>query len=253
MIKINSDIRILHYEEIDSTNNEAKRLYDNQKDLPFWIIADKQTSGKGRKNRFWDSPVGNFMGTFVLSIKGEKRILPQLSFVTALAIYYSILEYKPKENNSKVMLKWPNDIIINNRKCGGILIENLFSQNNLSHTIAIGIGINLKISPTQSTFPSSSIMKEFDIDIERADFLNVVNINMMDLINIWSSGENFKEILNSWRLKAYLINKEISVSLPNGGKTSGIFSSIDEEGGLILTNNDGKKNVFYAAEIFEGL
>ena len=126
MIKINSDIRILHYEEIDSTNNEAKRLYDNQKDLPYWIIADKQTSGKGRKNRFWDSPVGNFMGTFVLSIKGEKRILPQLSFVTALAIYNTILEYKPKENNSKVMLKWPNDIIINNRKCGGILIENLF-------------------------------------------------------------------------------------------------------------------------------
>ena len=96
-------------------------------------------------------------------------------------------------------------------------------------------------------------MKEFDIDIDRGDFLNVVNINMVDLINIWSNGENFKEILNSWRLKAYLINKEISVSLPNGDKTSGIFSSIDEEGGLILTNNDGKKNVFYAAEIFEGL
>jgi BirA family biotin operon repressor/biotin-[acetyl-CoA-carboxylase] ligase len=151
------------------------------------------------------------------------------------------------------MLKWPNDIIINNRNCGGILIENLFSQNNLSHTIAIGIGINLKISPVQSTFPSSNIMKEFDIDIERDDFLNLVNINMMDLINIWSKGENFKEILNSWRLKAYLINKEIFVSLPNGDKASGIFSSIDEEGGLILTNNDGEKDIFYAAEIFEGL
>ena len=96
-------------------------------------------------------------------------------------------------------------------------------------------------------------MKEFDIDIERDDFLNVVNINMMDLINIWSNGENFKEILNSWRLKAYLINKEISVSLPNGDKASGIFSSIDEEGGLILTNNNGEKDIFYAAEIFEGL
>ena len=74
MIKTNSDISIFSYQEIDSTNDESKRLLDNQKMPPYWVIADKQTAGRGRKNRFWDSPSGNFMGTYVLNISGKKRI-----------------------------------------------------------------------------------------------------------------------------------------------------------------------------------
>ena len=150
---LDSHINVIHYKEIDSTNNEAKKLINGQKDLPCWIVADKQTSGRGRKDRFWDSPIGNFMGTYVLTIKGEKRILPQLSFVSALAIHNTIMDFRP-EDSSEIMLKWPNDIIINNKKCGGILIENIFSKDNSNHIIAIGIGINLKSSPLHSTFLS---------------------------------------------------------------------------------------------------
>ncbi len=252
MIEFDPYTKVIHYKEIDSTNNEAKKLINNQKDLPCWIIADKQTSGRGRKGRFWDSPIGNFMGTYVLSIEGEKRILPQLSFVSALAIHSTITEFR-QEDSSEVMLKWPNDIIINNKKCGGILIENIFSKNNLFHTIAIGIGINLKSSPLHSTFPSGNILQEFNINIERDEFLTSINKNILKFLSVWDGGSNYKYILNTWKSKAYLLNSKVAVSLPNGDKKEGIFSTIDEEGGLILLNSNGAKEIFYAAEIFEGL
>lgn len=252
MIELDPYTNVIHYKEIDSTNNEAKKLINNQKDLPYWIIADKQTSGRGRKDRFWDSPIGNFMGTYVLSIKGEKRILPQLSFVSALAIHSTITEFR-HEDSSEVMLKWPNDIIINNKKCGGILIENIFSKNNLFHTIAIGIGVNLKSSPLHSTFPSGNILQEFNTNIERDEFLNSINKNILKFLSLWDGGSNYKYILNTWKSKAYLLNSKVAVSLPNGDKKEGIFSTIDEEGGLILLNSNGDKEIFYAAEIFEGL
>jgi BirA family biotin operon repressor/biotin-[acetyl-CoA-carboxylase] ligase len=62
MIELDPYTGILHYKEIDSTNNEAKKLINSQEDLPYWIIADKQTSGRGRKDRFWDFTNWKFYG-----------------------------------------------------------------------------------------------------------------------------------------------------------------------------------------------
>tara|TARA_Y100000591_G_scaffold80125_1_gene67360 strand:- start:1147 stop:1410 length:264 start_codon:yes stop_codon:yes gene_type:complete len=76
--KLNTDI--LKYKEIDSTNNEAVRLLDKKKSFPYWIVAEKQTAGKGRKNRYWDSLVGNFMGTYVLEINLERKFFTSSYF-----------------------------------------------------------------------------------------------------------------------------------------------------------------------------
>ena len=94
--KLNSNV--IKYKEIDSTNNEAVRLLDKQNSFPYWIVAEKQTAGKGRKNRYWDSLVGNFMGTYVIDINLERKFLPQLAFVSALAIYDTIQIFISKNN-----------------------------------------------------------------------------------------------------------------------------------------------------------
>jgi BirA family biotin operon repressor/biotin-[acetyl-CoA-carboxylase] ligase len=249
-----SDIEVIRFKEIDSTNNEARRRLDKETVLPYWIVSDKQTSGRGRHNSYWDSSEGNFMGTYILRIEGEKKILPQLSFVSALAIYNSILEFKPRTSNSSIKLKWPNDIVINDKKCGGILIENLSSEGNFFHKIAIGIGVNLITSPSHTTnLQSGNVGDEFGISLGRDDFLTAVNSNILKVISVWDKGKHYKQILNLWVSKAYLLGKEISVTLPGGVKEQGTFSSIDDEGGLILLNKKGSRKVFYAAEIFENL
>tara|TARA_B100000212_G_scaffold318811_1_gene275515 strand:- start:171 stop:929 length:759 start_codon:yes stop_codon:yes gene_type:complete len=248
--KFNTDI--LKYKEIDSTNNEAVRLLDKKKSFPYWIVAEKQTAGKGRKNRYWDSLVGNFMGTYVLEINLERKFLPHLTFVSALAIYDTIQKFISNKNEKIIQLKWPNDLIINNSKCGGVLIENISSKKESNHIIAIGIGVNLIKSPSKTTFPSSNIFDETNVKINPDEFLFELDKNIIKKINFWKNGLNYEAILKQWIEKAFLLNKEIFVTLPNGKKEKGIFTSIDSEGGLILKTRDNDK-IFYAAEIFEGL
>ncbi|RPF90742.1 MAG: biotin--[acetyl-CoA-carboxylase] ligase [Rhizobiales bacterium TMED168] len=247
--KLNPEV--IKFTEIDSTNNEAIRLINKKKSYPYWILADKQTAGKGRKNRYWDSLNGNFMGTYVFKINVEKKILPHLAFVSALSIHDTIKKFIP--NDEIIKLKWPNDIIINKSKCGGVLIENIFSDNQINHIIAVGIGVNLTKSPLKTSFPSSNIFDETKIVINPEDFLKELNINIIKKIDLWDFGSNYKKILEEWLKKAFLLNKEISVSLPNGKKEKGIFSSIDDQGGLVLTTEKNCNKIFYAAEIFEGL
>ena len=84
------EIDIIILDEIDSTNNEAQRILDHKSNFPLWIIANEQTSGSRKKNRYWVSQKGNFMGTFVLEHKIEKQYIPHLSFVTSLALRETI-------------------------------------------------------------------------------------------------------------------------------------------------------------------
>ena len=107
-------------------------------------------TGGGRKNRFWSSFKGNFMGTFVLKIRIEKQFIPHLSFITSLAIKETVDLYK-RSKDFKVMVKWPNDIIINDRKCAGILIENLKGKGKDFEFLAIGIGVNLILYPKNTS------------------------------------------------------------------------------------------------------
>ena len=167
--RLNPDI--IKYKEIDSTNNEAFRLLDKKKSFPYWIVAEKQTAGKGRKNRYWDSLVGNFMGTYVLEINIERKFLPHLAFVSALAIYDTVQKFISNNNKKIVQLKWPNDLILNKSKCGGILIENIASKKKNNFIIAIGIGVNLIKSPFKTTFPSCNIFEETNIKIDPDEFL----------------------------------------------------------------------------------
>ncbi len=98
------EIDIIILDEIDSTNNEAQRIIDHKSNFPLWIIANEQTSGRGRKNRYWVSQKGNFMGTFILEHEIEKQYIPHLSFVTSLALKKTIESFN--SGIKDIFLKW---------------------------------------------------------------------------------------------------------------------------------------------------
>ena len=150
-----------------------------------------------------------------------------------------------------IFLKWPNDIIINDSKCAGILIESLRSNNSKEY-LAIGIGVNLIKYPLNSSFKATSLKEEFNFDVDRDEFLTKLNINLLENIKRWEKGKNFSQILKDWKKFAYKINESISMLLPTGKKIEGIFSDLNDQGGLILSHNK-EKSVFYAAEIIEEL
>ena len=242
------NLDILSFDEVDSTNNQAQRLLATRDKYPFWIIADEQTAGRGRKNRYWVSQKGNFMGTFVLKKSFQKKYTPQLSFVTSLALQETIKQYDIN-NKSNVFIKWPNDILINDAKCAGILIENLNSETS-QEFIAIGIGVNITTHPDNSMFRATSLKREFDFEIDRDEFLDNLTYNLLSKIRNWDNGNNILNILKIWKKYAYKLNKKISMLLSSGDRVNGIFQDLDSQGGLILIS-EGKKRVFYAAEIIE--
>ena len=182
----------------------------------------------------------------------EKKIIPQLSFVISLALCITVKHFCEEANNTEVQLKWPNDLIVNGYKCGGILIESMDKEIHREKTIGIGIGVNLVESPENVNFKASSLKQELKKHIERDQFLLILDKNINFMFGEWKLGNNYQKILKEWLIFAYRLNKKVYLSLHSGEKIEGTFEGVDTDGGLILVNGD-IKNIFHAAEIYEGL
>ncbi|MDX5494875.1 MAG: biotin--[acetyl-CoA-carboxylase] ligase, partial [Alphaproteobacteria bacterium] len=140
-----ADIR--RFEEIDSTNEEARRLGDAGTEGPVWIVAKRQTAGRGRRGRAWESPTGNFMGTLYLTPRCGPREAGELSFVAALAVHKAVESLLPPPLRGALRLKWPNDLLHDRAKLAGILLESSGVAGAEVAWVAIGMGINLASHP----------------------------------------------------------------------------------------------------------
>ena len=133
------DVR--HYKLIDSTNTEAKRyLSTDYSMVPMWFVADEQNAGKGRMGSSWVSSNGNLFCSLVCPINWNLKLMPMLSALVAVSIHET-LKFFLKESN-EIKIKWPNDILIDNSKISGALIENIINGENKFSIIGIGININ---------------------------------------------------------------------------------------------------------------
>ena len=130
------------YDEIDSTNDEAKRIEGIEDFLIF--IAEKQTKGRGRHGKKWSSPNSGNIYMTISTNQNTSQISP-VSLISGLICKKAIDKFI---KSSSIMLKWPNDILLNDKKIGGILVETETNKENIK-TI-IGIGINLNISKKES-------------------------------------------------------------------------------------------------------
>ena len=164
----------VYLDEAESTNSEALKLA-NFTDKPTFIIAKKQTNGRGRIDRLWADPVGNFSGSILIKIDEDLQNLALRSFVTALSVFDAIDQKIGKEH--VLTIKWPNDILLNGKKICGILLE----TKNLHHVTAlvIGIGINLLSTPKLNeahrvTTEPGSIFGETGIKLDPLNFSELI-------------------------------------------------------------------------------
>ena len=112
--------RILAFEDIDSTNAEARRLAEGGETGPLWITALRQHAGRGRRGRAWETGDGNLAATYLFTTRKPAAEAAQVSFVAALAVADLIEAFVP---DGPVTLKWPNDPLIAGAKAAGILVE----------------------------------------------------------------------------------------------------------------------------------
>ncbi|MGB9731735.1 MULTISPECIES: biotin--[acetyl-CoA-carboxylase] ligase [Calditerrivibrio] len=226
------------FHELDSTNNEAMRATYPHYSL---IIAEKQHAGKGRSGRKWVSNEGNLYFSIVLPPIPIEQLLP-LNITTGYAICDALRNY------ADVYLKWPNDIVSNHKKLGGILIETKFSGNTLEK-IVLGIGINVNQSDfsddIKDVATSLAIItgQHYTIEEILLKILNNFENNYTDLL------KKRIDIIEKWCKYSMNFGKRIKIHL-DGKKMEFIEKGITESGELVAIDHYGNERKIVLGDIY---
>lgn len=212
-----------HYPSIDSTQHEARRLIDSGTALPFAVMADEQTQGRGREDREWISPPeGNLYATLAFTPQLEMKDWPQYSLAAAVCWLNCI--------KADLKFKWPNDLLLGGDKLGGILLE------RYGDALLIGMGLNCNSYPTQDLrYPATSLRQRLGSDVDPKELLELyVNHAQQEIIEL-NNGE-LESLRNKWLSNTYNLNNEVSIRSGQQVVT-GMFQGIDEQGNLLLEVN----------------
>jgi len=233
------------FDVIDSTNEEAKRLGATGESGPTWISAARQTAGRGRRGRAWESPNGNLAATLLLRPGKPAAECAQLSFVAAIATSDMLANFAP---GTDFRVKWPNDVLANGQKIAGILLESASQGGELPPWLAIGIGANLVAHPEGTDHPATSLARLVASPPQSGDALLHLAANFAKWYEAWR-GEGFAAIRDAWLARAAGLGQRIVARLAKE-ETSGVFEGIDEGGALLLRESTGRVRAIPAGEVF---
>lgn len=243
------DFHLLSYQELDSTNEEAKRLAEGGAAHGAFIWALQQTDGKGRRGREWVSQDGNLFTSVLLSPDCELALLPQLSFVASVAVFDSVAPLV--QLNHPVHCKWPNDLLVNHKKLAGILLESFetFESADLrKRWVVIGLGMNIEHFPQDVEFPATSL-KEAGVELVSAKI--ILSRFVHHFIHWYSQWEEqgFEPIQKYWRENCLGIGQKICVRSHEDEK-EGIFEDLDADGNLLLRCQQGELHKISSGDVF---
>lgn len=234
--------RIQTFAELPSTQDYARECAEKGEALGLAVQAFSQTGGRGRQGREWHSPMGNLYMSVVLRPACGAAQAGQMAFVTAVAVAAAIESFIGYDHDLR--LKWPNDVLIEGRKCAGILIESSLGAGGFVDYLVIGIGVNILAPPE-----GAAALKDF---CDRPVPINIFRERVLEELaaayDQWQK-EGFAPIRMRWLAQASAVNQSITARLPKQ-ELQGIFRGIDESGALILETSPGKNRIIAAAEIF---
>jgi BirA family biotin operon repressor/biotin-[acetyl-CoA-carboxylase] ligase len=224
--------------ELDSTNEEARRLALAGEIGPVWIMAERQSAGRGRRGRAWHSPEGNLAATLLLRPDASQAVTGQLSFAAALAVADMATHFAP---NAAIAVKWPNDVLADGKKLAGILLE------GGSGWLAIGIGVNLASYPQGTEFPATSLAQLGIAAPSQQEALSVLAARFAHWYGLWMQG-GFESLRTQWLARAFGVGAPVRARLAQETRT-GVFEGIDASGALLL-NEGGQVRAIAAGEVF---
>ncbi|MFJ7316774.1 bifunctional biotin--[acetyl-CoA-carboxylase] ligase/biotin operon repressor BirA [Pseudomonas sp. NPDC098747] len=227
----------------DSTNAEALRGIGLGQPAPFLVLAERQTSGRGRRGRKWVSPFAeNLYYSLVLRIDGGMRQLEGLSLVVGLAV----LQTLRKLGVSGVGLKWPNDVLVGSKKIAGILLELVGDPADVCHVV-LGIGINVNMQLAEEVDQQWTSMR---LESGKSYDRNVLAAELSEQLQAYIQRQQtggFSVLQAEWEENH--LWQERSVSLIAGvSQIDGVVLGIDNQGALRLKVN-GVEKVFSGGEL----
>lgn len=230
---------VRHFRTIDSTNLEARRLFNHGERGPLWLVADEQTAGRGRLDRIWRSERGNLYTTLLLPVSAPQSAVPQIGFVAALAVRRALSELAPAVSFA---LKWPNDCLAGGAKISGILSETLSPL-----VIALGCGVNVKHAPQGLPYPATCL-RRLGSSATVNEVFAACRAALSSVLALWNNGAGIEAIRDEWRAYAIGIGERVAISTGEV-VVEGIYEGIAEDGALILLKADGLRHLFHAGDL----
>ncbi|MNI29940.1 Bifunctional ligase/repressor BirA [compost metagenome] len=239
------EIKLL--EVTETTQEEARILAENGAVSGTLVIAEEQTRARGRQGKPWFSPArkGVWM-SMVLRPDCPLSFAPQLTLLTAVALCRAIRKISGVETG----IKWPNDLLVADRKISGILIESVGEDGLIKYCI-IGIGIDVNLEAADIPDELSNIVTSLKIEsgreIDRGELIGAVMNEMEQLYSVYET-EGFAPIGHLWEALSVTIGRRIVVRTPQGEK-SGVATALDASGALTLLDDRGQLSTIYSGEI----
>ncbi len=230
--------RVLHFERIDSTNSEARRLAEQGERGPLWLVADRQDGGRGRLGRTWVSEPGNLYATFLFSISAGPEIAAQAGLVAAVAVQEAVSRLRP---DLAVRIKWPNDLLIGGAKVCGILSEVVGTAPT---RIALGCGINVAHAPPDTPYPATALGPRCTVE----SVFQELDSSLSNCLKIWDEGRGFEAIREAWTAAALGVGGQVTATIA-GTRTTGICAGIAGDGALLLQTGDGVVRPIHSGEV----
>jgi BirA family biotin operon repressor/biotin-[acetyl-CoA-carboxylase] ligase len=238
--------RAVILDEVDSTNEEAKRSAEAGEKGGLFILARAQTAGRGRRGRQWVSAKGNLYTTLLLRPETSAARAAELSFVAANAA----AETLEVLGAGQPLVKWPNDVLLGGSKIAGILLESSSGPDGGLAWLAVGFGLNLAHAPKDTPYPATALAWHTGRAApDPADVLPVLAQAWAGQYETWKR-RGFAPVREAWLARAAGLGGPIIARL-EGHELEGRFAGLDETGALLLETDTGAHRIT-AGEVFFG-
>ncbi len=232
---IRDGFQVLAFETVGSTNDVAMALARAGGPDRCWLVAKAQTKARGRHGRTWASPPGSLYASLLLVDVVRIELAPQLGFVAGVALAHALRALVAED--ARIKLKWPNDILFDGAKLGGILLEGVTLPEGHFASI-IGIGVNCSSHPPDLAYPATALAKTGATQSAPQDVLFKLSAEIAYWLDVFAGGKDFGGIRREWLSLATGVGAPIKVSTP-GRHLEGRFQTIDATGRLVLENDTG--------------
>lgn len=237
---------VVSYDCVGSTNLEAKHLAEDGAAHGTLVVADCQSAGKGRRGRLWESPKGQSI-YMTLIIKDDIR--PENASSLTLVMALAVAEGVEQISGLPARIKWPNDVLIHEKKICGILTE-MSAQIDYVNYIVTGVGINMGKDSFDQTLASkaTSLKIETETEISRAELIAVVLEKYEYFYELYQQNQDMSLLMDAYHKKLINLDREVSVLDPKGA-FSGRSKGINKRGELLVEKEDGSEVLVYAGEV----
>lgn len=226
------------------------RLGLSGEDLPLWVVADRQTGGRGRSGRAWASEPGNLHASVAFRCDAPMEKAGQLSLLAGIAVIDAVRATMDLAPGADLRLKWPNDILIGSAKAGGILVESTSARADSGFLAVLGFGLNLITSPN-TLGRAVTALSQYGKAPEPLAFTETLSDKILYWLDRWRAGEDFPAIREAWLERAGAMGEPIIVNTA-AGPLSATYQGLSETGALLADVGGEIKEISYGDVMLVG-